>query len=136
MPPEKGFNPLKPPQNTFLGSVWTLRVLLQKKTPGPHRQVESQVFHAPSGPARALLRKIPLQWPSGEENAKGGSGEVEKFQKDVCQKNHVFSRACPPKKMKISKVFLMFCFFTGRSMVCRYLVFLEELEMIYKWIDD
>lgn len=30
-------------------------------------QVDSQVFHAPSGAAQALLRSISLQWPDGKE---------------------------------------------------------------------
>ena len=32
-------------------------------------QVDSQVFHAPSGAAQALLRSISLQWPDGKETA-------------------------------------------------------------------
>ena len=30
VPPEKGFNPPQPPQNTFLGGTWTLRAVCLK----------------------------------------------------------------------------------------------------------
>ena len=53
VPPEKGFNPSKPTQNTFLGGVWTLRDMYSKPF-----SLEANHFRIASPPKCSLEEQV------------------------------------------------------------------------------